>query len=78
MFVRGSRLRVSHAIRAVRDTKKLYRAVTSTLDFEPNTFVLFTQIRTSRYLECNIILEVNNRAYMHIGTVCKGTVLFTQ
>jgi len=28
----------------------------------------------SHYLECNIILEANIRIYMHIGTVCKGTV----
>mgnify|MGYP000025295963 CR=1 FL=1 len=48
--------------------------VSSTLDFEPNTFVVFIQIRTSRYLECNIILEVNDRTYMHIGTVCEDTV----
>ena len=48
--------------------------VSSALDFEPNTFVVFIQIRTSRYLECNIILEVNDRIYMHIGTFCKGTV----
>jgi len=48
--------------------------VSSTLDFELYTFGLFIQIRTSRYLECNITLEVNDRTYMHIGTVCKGTV----
>ena len=46
--------------------------VSSTLDFELYTFVLFIQIRTSCYLECNIILEVNVLTYMHIGTVCKG------
>ena len=48
--------------------------VNSTLDFELYIFVLFIQIQTSRYLECNIILEVNVRIYMHIGTFCKGTV----
>jgi len=48
--------------------------VSSTLDFELYTIVLFIQIRTSRYLESNITLEVNDRTYMHIGTVCKGTV----
>ena len=55
--------------------------VGSTIDFEPNTFVVFIQIRTSRYLEWNIILEVSVRIYMHIGTFCKGTVphsFFTQ
>jgi len=55
--------------------------VSSTLDFELYTFVLFTQIQTSRYLESNISLEVNDRTYMHIATVCKGTVspeFFTQ
>ena len=48
--------------------------VSSTLDFELYTFVLFIQIRTSRYLESYITLEVNDQTYMHIGTVCKGTV----
>jgi len=38
------------------------------------TFVLFIQIRTSRYQECTITLEVNDRKYMHIVTICKGTV----
>ena len=58
VFVRGSRLVVSHAVTAGKDTMKYYRVVSCTLDFEPNTFVVFIQIRTSRYLECNIILEV--------------------
>jgi len=48
--------------------------VSSTLDLELYTFVLFIQIQTSRYLESNISLEVNDRTYMHIGTVCKGIV----
>ena len=47
--------------------------VSATLDFELYTFVLVIQIRTSRYLESNITLEVNDRTYMHIGTVCTGT-----
>jgi len=51
--------------------------VSSTLDYELYTFVLFIRIRTSRHLECNITLEVNDRTYMHIGTVCKGTVFYT-
>ena len=43
------------------------------------TFVLVIQIRTSRYLECTITLEVNDRTYMQIGTVCKGfRRVFTQ
>ena len=46
--------------------------VSATLDFELYTFVLVIQIRTSRYLECNITLEVNDRTYMQVGTVCKG------
>jgi len=46
--------------------------VSSTLDFELYTFVLVIQIRTSRYLECTITLEVNDRTYMQVGTVCKG------
>jgi len=47
--------------------------VSSTLDFELYTFILSMQIRTSRYLECYITLEVNDQTYMHIGTVCKGS-----
>jgi len=43
------------------------------MQLELYTFFLFIQIRTSRYLECNITLEVNDWTYMHIGTVCKGT-----
>ena len=43
------------------------------MQLELYKFFLFIQIRTSRYLECNITLEVNDRTYMHIGTVCKGT-----
>jgi len=46
----------------------------STLDFKLYTLVLVIQIQTSRYLECNITLEVNDWTYMYIGTVCKGTV----
>ena len=65
---------VSHAVRAGKCTRKLYRVVSSTLDFKVYTFVLYIQIRTSRYLECSITLEVNDRTYMHIGTVCKFTV----
>ena len=46
------------------------------------TFVLIIQIRTRRYVESNISLKkMTGRIYMHIGTVCKGTVsleLFTQ
>ena len=72
---------VSHGVRAGKGTRKQYWVVSSTLDFELYTFVLFTQIQTGRYLESNISLEVNDRTYMHIGTVCKGTVspeFFTQ
>ena len=72
---------VSHAVRAGKDTRKQYRVVSSTLDLELYTFVLFIQIQTSRYLESNISLEVNDRTYMHIATVCKDTVspeFFTQ
>ena len=74
VFVRDIRLVISHAVRAGKDTSKKYRVVSSALDFEPNTFVVFIQIRTSRYLVCNIVLEVNVRIYMHIGTFCKGIV----
>ena len=74
VFVRGSRLVVSHSVSTGKGTRKLYRVVSSTLDLELYTFVLFIQIQTSRYLESNISLYVNDRTYMHIGTVCKGTV----
>ena len=66
---------VSHAVRAGKGMRKLYRVVSSKLDFELYTFVLFIQIRTSRYLECSITLEVNDRTYMRLGTVC---TFFTQ
>ena len=72
---------VSHEVRAGKGTRNLYRVVSSTLDYELYTCVLFIRIRTSCHLECNITLEVNDRIYMHIGTVCKGTVspeFFTQ
>ena len=60
---------VSHVVRAGKDTRKQYRVVSSTLDFELYTFVLVIQIRTRCYLECNITLEVNDWTYMYIRKI---------
>ena len=57
------------------------RGNSSTLNFELYTLVLVIQIRTSLYLESNTTFKVNIRTYVHIGTICKGTVfprVFTQ
>jgi len=44
VFVRGSRLVVSHAIRTGKDTMKSYRVVSSTLAIKLYKFVLVIQI----------------------------------